>query len=47
MLDHSIHQAAGLLDLAFSRSPQLIAMVNHGDDTVELPLLLQLSLIHI
>lgn len=42
MLDHSLHQAAGLLDLAPPSSPQLIAMVSHGDGTVELPLLLQM-----
>lgn len=42
MLDHSLHQAAGLLDLAPTPSPQLIAMVNHGDEAVELPLLLQM-----
>lgn len=42
MLDHPINQAAGLLDLAVVPSPKLIAMVNHGDEQVELPLLLQL-----
>jgi hypothetical protein len=42
VLDHSHHQAAGLLDLAIRPSPQLIAMVSHGDDAVELPLLLQI-----
>lgn len=42
MLDHPINQAAGLLDLAIAPSPKLVAMVSHGDDQVELPLLLQL-----
>lgn len=42
MLDASINQAAGLQGLAFSPSAQLIAMVSHGDDTAELPLLWQL-----
>ncbi len=42
MLDHPINQAAGLLDLAVVPAPQLIAMVSHGDEQVELPLLLQL-----
>ena len=42
MLDHPINQAAGLLDLAVVPAPKLIAMVSHGDEQVELPLLLQL-----
>lgn len=42
MLDHPINQAAGLLDLAITPSPKLVAMVSHGDEQVELPLLLQL-----
>lgn len=42
MLDHPINQAAGLLDLAVVPTPKLIAMVSHGDEQVELPLLLQL-----
>ena len=42
MLDHPINQAAGLLDLAIAPAPKLIAMVSHGDEQVELPLLLQL-----
>jgi hypothetical protein len=42
MLDHPINQAAGLLDLAVVPAPKLIAMVSHGDQEVELPLLLQL-----
>jgi hypothetical protein len=42
MLDHPINQAAGLLDLAVSHYPKLVAMVSHGDEQVELPLLLQL-----
>ncbi len=42
MLDHPMNQAAGLLDLAIVPAPRLVAMVTHGDDKVELPLLLQL-----
>ena len=42
MLDQPINQAAGLLDLAIVPAPKLIAMVSHGDEQVELPLLLQL-----
>ncbi|MFY8042819.1 MAG: hypothetical protein ACOVOD_07820 [Rhodoferax sp.] len=42
MLDHPTNQAAGLLDLAISPYPKLVAMVSHGDEQVELPLLLQL-----
>lgn len=39
MLDWSINQAAGLQGLASSPGVQLIAMVSHGDDAAELPLL--------
>jgi hypothetical protein len=42
MLDASINQAAGLQGLACSPGAQLIAMVSHGDDSAELPLLWQL-----
>lgn len=36
------HQASGLIGLAESNSPRLIAMVNHGDAQSELPVLWQL-----
>jgi hypothetical protein len=42
MLDASSHQAAGLMGMAPSPGPQLLAMVSHGDDQMELPLLWQL-----
>lgn len=42
MLDGSINQAAGLQGLASSPGVQLIALVSHGDDAAELPLLWQL-----
>jgi hypothetical protein len=42
MLDATINQAAGLQGLASSPGAQLIAMVSHGDDSAELPLLWQL-----
>jgi hypothetical protein len=42
MLDASSHQAAGLISMAPSPGPQLLSMVSHGDDHMELPLLWQL-----
>ena len=39
MLDRATHQGAGLLALAGSPSPRLMAMVSHGDTLSELPLL--------
>jgi hypothetical protein len=42
MLNAPVNQAAGLMDLAMAPTPKLIAMVSHGDEQVELPLLLQL-----
>ncbi len=42
MPDPSANQAMGLLGLTGSTGPQLTAMVSHGDDKSELPLLWQL-----
>lgn len=42
MLERPNNQAAGLLDLAVTPSPKLMAMVAHGDEQAELPLLLRL-----
>jgi hypothetical protein len=39
MLDRPTNQAAGLLDLASPQGTRLMAMVSHGDDQSELPLL--------
>ncbi|MDH4451437.1 MAG: hypothetical protein QE265_12750 [Rhodoferax sp.] len=41
MLDRPPHQAAGLMDLAVPLTPKLLAMVSHGDEEAELPLLLR------
>jgi hypothetical protein len=42
MLDFSVHQAAGLHGLKLDSGAQLIAMVSHGDERSELPLLWKL-----
>lgn len=42
MHDHPTNQAAGLLELAMAPSPKLMAMVSHGDEQSELPLLWRL-----
>ena len=42
MLERPSNQAAGLMDLAVTPSPRLMAMVAHGDEQAELPLLLRL-----
>lgn len=42
MLERPINQAAGLMDLAVTPSPKLTAMVAHGDEQAELPLLLRI-----
>ena len=39
MLDRSTHQAAGLLEFASPPGARLLAMVSHGDEQSELPLL--------
>ncbi len=44
MLDHYANQASGLLGLGCHSGPRLIAMVSHGDEQAELPLLWQLCL---
>ena len=44
MLDHYVNQASGLLGLGCQTGPRLIAMVSHGDEQAELPLLWQLCL---
>lgn len=44
MLDHYANQAAGLLGLGCQPGQKLIAMVSHGDEHAELPLLWQLCL---
>jgi len=44
MLEHYSNQAAGLLGLASQPGPRMLAMVCHGDDRAELPLLWQLCL---
>jgi hypothetical protein len=42
MLERPSNQAAGLMDLAVTPSPKLMAMVAHGDEQAELPLLLRI-----
>lgn len=42
MLERPANQAAGLLKLASPQAPQLMAVVNHGDETAELALLWRL-----
>ncbi len=44
MLEHFSNQASGLLGWANRPGPRLLAVVNHGDDQAELPLLWQLCL---
>lgn len=41
MHDKSPNQAAGLMDLALPQTPKFLAMVSHGDEQAELPLLLR------
>lgn len=42
MLEHSFNQAAGLQAFTQQRSARLMAMISHGDEQVELPLLWRL-----
>lgn len=44
MLDHFTNQASGLIGLGCQPGPRLVAMVSHGDERAELPLLWQLCL---
>lgn len=44
MLDHFTNQASGLIGLGCQPGPRLVAMVSHGDEHAELPLLWQLCL---
>jgi hypothetical protein len=44
MLDHFTNQASGLIGLGCQPGPRLVAMVSHGDDQAELPLLWQICL---
>lgn len=44
MLEHYANQASGLLGLGCQPGPRLIAMVSHGDERAELPLLWQICL---
>jgi hypothetical protein len=44
MLEQHANQAAGLLGLGSQRGPRMLAVVNHGDEQAELPLLWQLCL---
>lgn len=44
MLDRYANQASGLLGLGCQPGPKVIAMVSHGDEQAELPLLWQLCL---
>ena len=44
MLEHHANQAAGLLGLGSRNGPRMLAVVNHGDEQAELPLLWQLCL---
>lgn len=44
MLEHHVNQASGLLGLGCHPEPRMIAMVSHGDEQAELPLLWQLCL---
>ena len=43
MRDMPLNQAVGLIGLGATESPQLLAVVSHGDPRTELPLLWQLS----
>lgn len=42
MLDRPANQAAGLLELAIPQAPKLMAVVSHGDEQSELPVLWRL-----
>ncbi len=42
MLEHFANQAAGLMGLGCQPGPRMLAVVNHGDEQAELPLLWQL-----
>lgn len=44
MLEHHANQAAGLLGLGSQSGPRMLAVVSHGDEQAELPLLWQLCL---
>lgn len=44
MLDYYANQASGLMGLGCQSGPKMIAMVSHGDEHAELPLLWQLCL---
>lgn len=44
MLEHYASQASGLLGLGASVGPRMLAVVSHGDEQAELPLLWQLCL---
>jgi hypothetical protein len=44
MLESSIHQASGLSALSAAMGPRLMAVVSHGDERAELPLLWRLCL---
>jgi hypothetical protein len=44
MLEQHANQAAGLLGLGSQRGPRMLAVVSHGDEQAELPLLWQLCL---
>lgn len=44
MLEHFTHQASGLLGLCAQSGPRMIAVVHHGDEQAELPMLWQLCL---
>jgi hypothetical protein len=44
MREHHTNQAAGLLGLGAQRGARMLAVVNHGDEQAELPLLWQLCL---
>ncbi len=44
MLDRHANQAEGLLGLVSQRGPRMLAVVHHGDEQAELPLLWQLCL---
>lgn len=44
MLDHFTNQASGLVGLCSRAGPRMIAVVHHGDEQAELPMLWQLCL---
>ena len=44
MLDYSVNQASGLIGLGAQPGPRMLAVVSHGDEQAELPLLWQLCL---